>query len=431
MTAETNGLRSAIEALGGSMKDWTVLSEARDPFRLDTPANHLWGRWLRDAFEQRNLPAATGGQIHNRRVHYRLLGHPKPDGWPYGDGDNDWVWISEKVIKAARWLDYIPWEWIRDNRNDAPELHLRELPDPDPGVVTSPAHVIYLPDAADLKPRADLPGFHGTQLYHLVMVGEKSSLREDLVALAERFQADWYLPDGEISDTHIWLMAKPAVADGRMLVLLYFADCDPAGHQMILSVTRKLQAFQRFPGLESLQFVAYRVLLTPDQVRAYGLPSSPLNSGEKRGPAWKAAYGVEQTEVDALMDADPDAIQNIAGELIEGRFFDTTLAARVEAVRDRWLTQAQEIVDEQDSQVQARADVVARLEQIEQEATAEVEALVTAVAPTDIDPDGLPSVPAIPEPEVDEDDQPEPLCDSRWSFAVQTRRLIASKNYEI
>ena len=41
--------------------------------------------------------------------------------------------------------------------------------------------------------------------------------------------------------------AKPAVADGRMLVLLYFADCDPAGHQMILSVTRKLQAFQRFP----------------------------------------------------------------------------------------------------------------------------------------------------------------------------------------
>ena len=38
------------------MKDWTVLSEARDPFRLDTPANHLWGRWLRDAFEQRNLP---------------------------------------------------------------------------------------------------------------------------------------------------------------------------------------------------------------------------------------------------------------------------------------------------------------------------------------------------------------------------------------
>ena len=267
---------------------------------------------------------------------------------------------------------------------------MRQLPDPDPGVVTSPAHVIYLPDAADLKPRADLPGFHGTQLYHLVMVGEKSSLRDDLVALAERFQADWYLPDGEISDTHIWLMAKPAVADGRMLVLLYFADCDPAGHQMILSVTRKLQAFQRFPGLESLQFVAYRVLLTPDQVRAYGLPSSPLNSGEKRGPAWKAAYGVEQTEVDALMDADPDAIQNIAGELIEGRFFDTTLAARVEAVRDRWLTQAQEIVDEQDSQVQARADVVARLEQIEQEATAEVEALVTAVAPTDIDPDGLP-----------------------------------------
>jgi hypothetical protein len=33
-------------------------------------------------------------------------------------------------------------------------------------------------------------------------------------------------------------------------------------------------------------------------------------------------------------------------------------------------------------------------------------------------------------PELD-GEQPEPLCDSRWDFAEQCRRLIASKNYDI
>jgi hypothetical protein len=30
---------------------------------------------------------------------------------------------------------------------------------------------------------------------------------------------------------------------------------------------------------------------------------------------------------------------------------------------------------------------------------------------------------------VNEDDQPEALCDSRWSFADQTQALIESKKY--
>ena len=60
--------------------------------------------------------------------------------------------------------------------------------------------------------------------------------------------------------------------------------------------------------------------------------------------------------------------------------------------------------------------------------TAEVEALVASVAPRRR-PRRLAVGPRSPEPEIDEDDQPEPLCDSRWSFAEQTRRLIESKNW--
>jgi hypothetical protein len=420
--SETHPLRAAIEELGGSMKDWTVLSEDRDPFRLDTPANHRDAAWLRDAFALRSLPRP----IHIRRVHYRVFGHPKPNGEKY-DG-TDWKWLSEKVVKAARWLGYIPFDWIEDQRNAAPELFQRELYDPCPGIVTSREFAILLPDADDLRPRANLPGFVGLQPYHLVLVGEKSSLRDDLVAIANKYEADWYLPDGEISDTHIELMARSGVLDPRPLVLIYFADSDPSGHQMIVSVTRKLQAFARLAGYEGLQFITHRALLTPDQVRSYDLLPQPLSPKEQRASRWREAYGIEQTEVDALMDKDPDAIGEIAAELIEGRFFDTTLAARVDAARNRWLAQAQQVIDEQDELGPARDAVVARLAQIEADVTAEVEGLVASVPPG-VGPQGLPWVPEIPEPEIDEDDQPEPLCDSRWSFAEQTRALIESKNY--
>ena len=94
-----------------------------------------------------------------------------------------------------------------------------------------------------------------------MLVGEKSSLRDDLVAIANKYEADWYLPDGEISDTHIELMARSGVLDPRPLALIYFADSDPSGHQMIVSVTRKLQAFAHLAGYEGLQFITHRALL--------------------------------------------------------------------------------------------------------------------------------------------------------------------------
>ena len=138
-----------------------------------------------------------------------------------------------------------------------------------------------------------------------MLVGEKSSLRDDLVAIAEKYQADWYLPDGEISDTHIELMARSGVLDPRPLVLMLLrrlrpvrSPDDPVGDPQAAGVRSTSRV------CEGLQFMTYRALLTPDQVRAYDLPESPLSPKEKRADHWQEANGVEQTEVDALMDKD-------------------------------------------------------------------------------------------------------------------------------
>jgi hypothetical protein len=150
------------------------------------------------------------------------------------------------------------------------------------------------------SPKLGVDDFTGTQPYKLVIVGEKSSLDDVLGPIADEFEADLYLPTGEISDTLIHhQMAKIGADDGRPMVVLYFSDADPAGWQMPISVARKLQAMQvsLFPELD---FEVHRVALTPNQVREYGLPSTPLKDTERRGDAWQAAMGVEQTEIDAL-----------------------------------------------------------------------------------------------------------------------------------
>ena len=126
-------------------------------------------------------------------------------------------------------------------------------------------------------------------------------------------------------------IAKNGADDGRPLIVLYFSDCDPSGWNMPIEVGRKLQAFKAtlFPDLE---FRQYRAGLTPDQVREYGLPEAPLKASEKRAVDWQAAMGVEQTEIDALVQLQPDLLRQIAEDAIEP-FYDSSLARRCREAR--------------------------------------------------------------------------------------------------
>lgn len=415
----TNGhqphdLRATIESAGGSLKNWTVLSPQVDPFRLDTPANHRDGQWLAGTINRLGI-----GQIHNRGLHYVLLTQPKPDGTAYAT--TDWAWLVG-VSNVARWLGYVPFDQIVDQKNDPPVIRLWTPPQPSPYV--SMDFGIYLPDVDDLRPRAGIRQFTGTQPYHLALVGEKSSLNGVLSPVADRYQADLYLPSGDISNTMIYTLAKTSAEDGRPLKVLYFADCDPSGWHMPIVVARKLLAFkiQQFPQLE---FQCYRVGLTPDQVRRYDLPISPVKETDPRGIPWEAATGVQQTEIDALATLRPHLLRQIAEDAI-APFYDHTLVTRVSLAEVEWQEQAQQIVDQRSGEhLEAlRADAADRIEQ----KRAEINAILDDVW---VDADEFELPPAvIPEAELHPDrEQPMPLCDSRWSYTEQTRRLIASKQY--
>jgi hypothetical protein len=410
--AEANGSKL-------SMKDLTVLSPQIDPFRLDTPVNHKIGKWLADT-------AATLGlgdrKIHLRGLHYMVIGWPKPCGTAYTNTEADWLWLSGEAGKAARWLGYIPFDQIFDNRNAAPDVRIFEEPNPHPFI--NVGIDIEIPD--DIRPELGVAGFEGTQPYKIVMVGEKSSLEPVLSPIAESHKADLYLPTGCLSDTLIYQMAKIADDDGRPMVVLYFSDCDPSGWNMPIEVGRKLQAFKAclYPDLE---FEVHRVALTPDQVREYGLPSTPLKDTEKRGDRWRAEMGVEQTEIDALASLRPDLLLQITRNAI-APFYDSDLDRVVDEARQDWIDRAIAVVlDGMDVEQMAR---------IRTEATEKLDAMREQIAEfneqlqIDVDDFDLPDI-DIPDAQINYSLQPKPLLDSWWSFAEQCKALIDSKAYRL
>jgi hypothetical protein len=152
---------------GCSLKDLTVLAPQNDPYRVDTPARHRDGAWL--AMTARELGLGNR-KIHLRGLHYMVLGRPKPDGTPYTNTDEDWLWLSGDAGKAARWLGYLPFDQVLDQRNAAPTV--RRFTSPAPYSYITVGVDVDIPNADDFIPRVAVDGFTGAQPYKLVMIGE-------------------------------------------------------------------------------------------------------------------------------------------------------------------------------------------------------------------------------------------------------------------
>src|SRR5580704_8681330 len=160
----------------------TVLSSNIDPYRLDTPANHRDGAWLAEQLERAIGPSR---RIHWRGLHYAIVARgdvSKPNGETYRNTDDDWHWLSDNAGKAARWLGYVDFERIIDNRNSDPVILRRARVTPEAWV--SIGLDITIPDVDELEPYAGVAGFEGRQPYALTIFGEKTSLEDVLLPLA-------------------------------------------------------------------------------------------------------------------------------------------------------------------------------------------------------------------------------------------------------
>ena len=150
-----------------------------DPYRLDTPANHRDGAWVAEQLERAIGPHR---RIHWRGLHYAIvaLGNViKPNGETYLNTDDDWHWLSDNAGKAARWLGYVDFERITDNRNSDPIIHRKAEVTPRPWL--SIELDVTIPEADDINPIAGIADFEGHQPYALAIFGENVASLEDVL----------------------------------------------------------------------------------------------------------------------------------------------------------------------------------------------------------------------------------------------------------
>ena len=354
----------------------------------------------------------------------------KPDGELFvGTADNA-NWINE-ASQLARWLGYVPFERIIDNKNDKPIERLAPSNDTPFGYAGADGlsacphcgdNFLDGLDADDIGVSANLAYFEPRQPYKLVFFGEKTSLNDVLGPYAVEVSADLYLMTGQISDTYLYQIAKNGAADGRPMVVVTFSDGDPSGYwDMPTAIGRKLQALKAllFPEWE---FTVVHAALSPDQARGLDLPSSPLKDGEKRADIWEATYGMAQIEIDALATLQPDVLLQMAKDAV-APYYDADLAERVRIAKAEWLERAQEQIDAQvdDEALDAlKARAEAALDVL-RAVNADLEAMADEI-------DG-PRAPDLPEPDMEalEEAQDERrdavLIDSDMDYVEATDRL--------
>src|SRR5262249_9569939 len=275
---------------------------------------------------------------------------------------------------------------------------------------------VAIPDVSDMEPTPAVEGFVPRQAFHFVMFGEKASLEDVVLPIARAKQMDVYLPTGEISDTLLYRIAKDAAADGGPMVLFCLSDGIPARAQMPVRIAGNLQA-SRDPRFPKLKFEIVPIALTVEQVAELGPPSTPLKETEKRASRWRQAFGVEQTEIDALATLRPDVLRQIIEAAFEP-YYDSSLEDRVDDARTDWMAQAQAAIDEQVDPtvlVALRAEATEQLSEV-QSVIADLNERFRLAA----DRFTLPAI-EIPQPELDEDAPRQALVSFNDNWVTATR----------
>lgn len=315
-------LLDTIKSAGGSMADWTVMSNLTDPYRLDTPANHRDAKWLADAFAQGKLV-----QIHCRGLHYTIVSMPalrKPNGEPYLNDVDNWTWL-QRTAGVARWLGYIDFEAITDERNAGPELWIPPtFEEAGLRIAHDADDLAWPPVMPSIEIKAQAP--YARQAYKLVLIGEKSSLRTVLQPICKKYEAELILPTGELSTALMHGIVQRAAADGRPTRIFYLSDFDPSGLHMPVEVARKIQALcdLKFQGLD---IELHRCALLAHQVKELGLPETPMKDTERRADKWRERFNCEQTEIDALATLAAGTLAAIVENDLKP-YFDDTLQQR-------------------------------------------------------------------------------------------------------
>jgi hypothetical protein len=318
---------------GCSVNDLIVLAPQNDPFYVGTKSDVDKAHWFADIWQR----FGYSNGVHLRRVHYQLVSQSTPvilpNGLPYENTEGCWQYMNN-ASKYARYLGLVDPGAFVDRRNPTPHLF---LPDSysDPSISVDGNFYgfdLALPEFPSM-PDYYLSGYEGEQRYHVEIWAEKTTQDDILLPLCQRYGVNLITGAGELSITATVKLLTERMREDKPLRILYVSDFDPAGLTMPVSVARKLEFFIRESGVSS-DVQLHPIVLTPEQVRKYRLPRTPIKDSELRKGRFEETYGAGATELDALEALRPGELARIVAAEIE-RFYDKSLDQRVYREKSR------------------------------------------------------------------------------------------------
>jgi hypothetical protein len=128
--------------------------------------------------------------------------------------------------------------------------------------------------------------------------------------VVDEFGLDLHVTRGFASVTYLQEAAENIMLEDRPVYVYLFTDYDPAGMNIADKVEEELLERTYWADVH-----VERVAVTPEQIRAYDLPTRPTKrSRRERLTRYEAAHGDVSVELDAMP---PDVLRRIVRERIE------------------------------------------------------------------------------------------------------------------
>jgi hypothetical protein len=323
----TDDLKALAKELRRPLRTMHALSDGNDPLMADQPFRLKPMQWFMELYERLEIRAG----VHIRRIFYLLVSQPNLLRLN-GERFENTVECANKLIdmvRDARYLDRLPANSIIDRRNPPPTINL--------GGVDTAAEIETLAGCVETyafgedyrAPSLSLPELNFIaeprigQRYHLEIWIEKSTMNDVLMPLGDEYRINVVTFVGEVSATACEDLVDRAIASGRPVRIFHITDFDPAGRSMPVAAAVKIDFYKEKRGVD-LDIQLEHVALTPEQCVQYRLPRTPIKEKEFRGANFEAQFGAGQTELDALEALHPGVLRQILVEHIE-RYIDADL----------------------------------------------------------------------------------------------------------
>ena len=313
-------IKQLAKAVKGRVNDLLALAPQNDPFYAGTPTDEAQAAWFADVWRR----AGYVSGVHLRRVHYWCVSQQHltlHNGKPYRNTDTCWNYLTQ-ASKMARYLGLVQIEDIADNKNPDPHVFARyfhnkvgySIETPDLNEPTVYSYGLHLPDV---------------QPYHLEVWCEKSTMNDVLLPVCEAYGANLLTFEGEVSITACYdLVQRIQDSKGKPCRVWYISDFDPAGNNMPVAMSRKIEYMLQRYG-HDFDVRIQSLVLTLEQVQQFQLPRTPIKESEKRAASFEEAFGTGAVELDALEALYPGILGNIVRQAISP-YFSTQAAAEIE-----------------------------------------------------------------------------------------------------